>query len=241
MRIFKLSSPNYDYIHFLYIANRSPPTLQDLCLRSIASCDAALPIDLLPNVFQCSIIQFALNRHSTISFTTSADNRMFILFSSQLQLPNETMWSNSFIFPAATLVHLQSISFYQCNLLTELGSVLLANSGLTSLKSLSVRTCPLVTDEILVSLLSVQHNLESLTLKKLIKIDGRCLRSLSSCSHSLKELHLRKLRGLQPKILVDTLRKISFPALTLLDIGNGPTYRWALIYLLCSHKHTSLL
>lgn len=196
-----------------------------MCLRSIVSCDTALPIDLLPNIFQRSIIQFALYRHSTISSTTSADKLTFMIFSSHLQLPNETILSHSGIFPAATLVNLQSISFYKCNILTELGSVLLTNSGLISLKSLSVKTCPLVTDEILVLLLSAQHNLESLTLKKLDKVEGRCLLSLSSSSRSLKELHLKKLKSLQPKFLVDAVQQISFPSLTLLDVGNGVTYR----------------
>ena len=166
-------------MHFPYI-DRSVPKLQDLCLRSIVSCDTALPIDLLPTVFQSAVIQFALNRHSAISSTISAtclinqsrvynfrrllsrfssNNQKFIIFSSQLHLPNETMWSDSFIFPAATLVNLQSLSFYKCDSLTKLSSALLAKSGLNSLKSLSVRSCPLVTDEILAILLSAQRNL----------------------------------------------------------------------------------
>lgn len=209
-----------------FISYRSfPPTLQDFCLRNIASCDTALPIDSLPHVFQAVIIQYALNHHTSISFAISADNRMFISLSSILQLPNETVWTTSFLFPATSLLQLQSISFYRCNLLTEFGSILLANSGLTSLKSLSIKTCPLVTDEALVSLFSVQHNLESLTIKKLIKITGRCLRSLSSCSRCLKEIHLKKLRGLKPKFLIDTFRSLSFPSLALLDIGITSKYK----------------
>lgn len=214
-------------IFVIFIFYRFSSTLQDLCLRNIIACSTALSIDHIPQVFRSLIIQYALNQHSSISFATSKDDRMFIFLSSSLNLPNETILVKSFIFPAATLTHLQSISFYKSNLLTEIGSILLANSGLTSLKFLSIRTCPLVTDESLASILSVQHVLESLTLKKLNKIDGRCLRSLSSCSPFLKELRLGKLRSLRSKFLLDAFHKLSFPALAVLDVRNGPMLRWA--------------